>query len=502
MRTPSLTLLLLLASPACDLFRPPRADGETVEKAGERNEQDGDKARTRSKKGKKKGDVDKPRKKDRGEKTDKKAIRAEKKADGRAERAEVRPTRGDGRPTVVFIVLDTVRSDHLSACGYTRPTSPVLERLASHPNASLSCHAYAPGVWTVPSHASFFTGLAVPDHGLNELAEPLDEKIPTLAETFASRGYQTALVSANPNLGADMKLNRGFEHQQVAPGLGMRGKDLLDALRTAEEGLDAAKPLFLFVNVIDAHDPYPKIPEGLDWVDPAGKVELEIKAEDQDQPYHKFIRGELPPERHAAYLARIINGYDYGVSRADQQVDAVLASLRGEGWLENGFRLVVTSDHGEFLGEHMLLRHGCFAYEPVTRVPLLYFDSTADGPTHLPRPMSATGAYHLALDGKLPAAPPTVASYSRDRRKDDRGCANMAAYYPAKQEKLVWRSGDRFRIDLDADPGELSELPMGDPTSATRRFEELVEAYEPLTVRKGDQDDAVLERLKELGYIE
>src|SRR5512138_3439180 len=71
--------------------------------------------------------------------------------------------RRPARPNVVFVVLDTVRADHASLCGYERPTTPNLEQLAKL-GATFSCDAYAPGSWTLPSHASFFTGVDVATH--------------------------------------------------------------------------------------------------------------------------------------------------------------------------------------------------------------------------------------------------------------------------------------------------------------------------------------------------
>src|SRR5438093_3811689 len=70
----------------------------------------------------------------------------------------------DRKPTIVFVVLDTVRADHTSLCGYGRPTTPTLQRLAKQ-GASYTCDAYAPGDWTLPTHASFFTGVDVVEHG-------------------------------------------------------------------------------------------------------------------------------------------------------------------------------------------------------------------------------------------------------------------------------------------------------------------------------------------------
>ncbi len=78
-----------------------------------------------------------------------------------------RPTRTAG--SVVLVILDTVRADHLSACGYARPTSPFAEELFSNADFA-TCQAYSPASWTLPSHASFFTGLPAEEHGANTVS--------------------------------------------------------------------------------------------------------------------------------------------------------------------------------------------------------------------------------------------------------------------------------------------------------------------------------------------
>jgi arylsulfatase A-like enzyme len=125
-------------------------------------------------------------------------------------------------PSVVFIVLNNVRADHLSLCGYERPTSPFLESLAKE--TAFTCAAQAPGSWTLPSHASYFTGLQVLEHGAHSLksgervssntstlARPLALEHSTLAEKMRDQGYQTLMVSANPVLGDATGLSRGFD---------------------------------------------------------------------------------------------------------------------------------------------------------------------------------------------------------------------------------------------------------------------------------------------------
>ena len=125
-------------------------------------------------------------------------------------------------PTRILVILDTVRWDYTSLCGFDKPTTPTLDLLASLPNAQYTCRAYTPGAWTLPTHASFFTGLPVLEHGAHFVpghlletpklaARGLPEHIPTLAETLRDQGYQTVAISGNPVVGPESGLDRGFE---------------------------------------------------------------------------------------------------------------------------------------------------------------------------------------------------------------------------------------------------------------------------------------------------
>lgn len=416
-----------------------------------------------------------------------------------------RPTPADGAPDVIFVVLDTVRADHLSLCGYARPTSPHLARLARAPKASSTCDAYAPGTWTAPSHASYFTGLTVPEHGLMDPGTPLSSVHATLAEQLAGRGYETLLVSANPNLGDDLGLGRGFAHRRVAKGIEVfRGKELR---RQVEQGLAEVapgRPLFLFVNVIDAHDPYPAIPAGVDWAPSRPALSFDKHDADRDGPYYDYVGGKLTGPERDTFLAAVRDGYDYGVHLADQQLGAVIAALREAGRLDRPHRIVVTSDHGEFLGEHQLLRHGCYAWEGMSRVPLVFFDSAAEAPLALPTPLSALVAWHLALDGHLPTDAPSVASYSRVRRHDPRGCANMVALWPEEDVKWAWKDEAFLSIDLAADPAEERPVAVSKDGVEAGALAPMVRAFRAsVKAQVGqDADPAVLERLRKLGYVE
>jgi arylsulfatase A-like enzyme len=413
--------------------------------------------------------------------------------------------KGDGRPLVLFIIMDTVRADHLSMCGYERPTSPFLDSLAKKPKVAASCDTHAPGPWTVPSHASYFTGLTVPEHGSDAMGIRFSQDIPTLAELMDKKGYQPVLMSANPTLSKVSGLQRGFKTIKVTKTLTeMRGEEVRKELRKLLGEVDAAKPMFLTVNLIDAHDPYPRIPADVGWVPEQDEMVYDVHDKEKDTAYHRYFLGGMAEEKQREYEERARNGYDYGISLADENVNEVMKVLRQEGWLKNGFRLVITSDHGEFLGEHHLLRHGCFIWEPVTKIPFLYYDSTATEKITLPTPMSSQYAFWLLQDGKLPAALPPVTSFSNRREFDIKKGSDMAALWTSPTEKLVWDTNTFLRFDLATDPGETAGQPLAADHPQRAVLEKMAadHATHLAQVRQQEVDPQLRDQLKELGYWE
>ncbi|ABY34573.1 MAG TPA: DUF229 domain-containing protein [Chloroflexus aurantiacus] len=114
------------------------------------------------------------------------------------------------RPDIVLIVLDTQRRDRLSCYGYSRPTSPHLDELAAE--STLFHRVFTAAHWTIPSHASMFTGLYPSEHATNQSYAALPAGIPTLAERLRAGGYMTAAFCNNPLVGVvNNGLQRGFE---------------------------------------------------------------------------------------------------------------------------------------------------------------------------------------------------------------------------------------------------------------------------------------------------
>lgn len=313
-------------------------------------------------------------------------------------RAALPPAR-PGAPNVVLLVLDTVRADHLGLYGYGRPTTPVLDSLAAR--AVRFDLARSPAPWTLPSHASMFTGRW--PHELSvDYDRPLDGTHPTLAEHLARQGYATGgfvgnTVYCNSWFGVD----RGFARYEDAHEnraisalemfrssaltrelipLGVRAgiwasdgrfsprKPAEQVNRDALAWLDAGgrgdRPFFLFLNYIDAHGPYTlpdHFPRSFSKANRGELIAANRRANNKGLP---------DAERFAAIEQLGIDAYDDCIRYIDAQIGHLLAELdrrdkRRDTWV------IVTADHGEHFGEHGLFIHGNSLHRPLVDVPLL-----------------------------------------------------------------------------------------------------------------------------------
>lgn len=288
------------------------------------------------------------------------------------------PTVG-GAPAgnVLVVVLDTVRADHLDVYGYPESTTPHLDRWAA--DAHIWDNAWTDAPWTLPAHASMFTGKTQREHGARSLgrdddrkAAPLGEAQVTLAERLSAAGYRTVGVTGNraflhPSFG----LSQGFDAWVNAqPGDDPRRVPYTPADRVVPMALAAvaqpdAHPLFLFVNLMDAHTPYKaragyvKHPERLKRASIPGNRGFRKVAE-------KLLRGgTLDP----AVAASWVEAYDAELRFEDEQLGRLLDAAAGFA------HVFVLADHGEYLGEHGLVEHAKDVYEPVVHVPFLAKDA-------------------------------------------------------------------------------------------------------------------------------
>jgi arylsulfatase A-like enzyme len=291
-----------------------------------------------------------------------------------------------GAPNVLLIILDTVRAMSLSLYDYSRPTTPALEQFASR--GVLFTRAISPAPWTLPSHASVFTGREA--HELStDWFVPLDDTYPTLAEQLRGAGYLTAGFSANAWYASrEMGLGRGFIHfddyrrsptevalsasivrvlREAAMGWLGREDNLPDRKSAAEVNaaflrwLDGRgnRPFFAFLNYYDAHAPYLP-PEPFAGRFQSGKRLL--------AQVPKRETADTPIDSAGVLAAR--DAYDAAIAYLDHELGRLLASLGEEHQLENTI-VIITADHGEEFMEHGLAEHGNSLYLPSVHVPLV-----------------------------------------------------------------------------------------------------------------------------------
>jgi arylsulfatase A-like enzyme len=476
-------------------------------------------------------------------------------------------------PNIVLIVLDTVRADHLSAYGYTRATSPAIDRVAAE--GTLFTRAFSTASWTLPAHVSLLTGLYPSTHGTDIDRIRLAPGRVTLAQLAASRGYRTALFSANAWLSAMTRLDRGFARAQFAGAdalisnafaaraaerlAELTGADRADmGARTVTAGLVAEitaaahskTPFFLMANYMEAHEPYGTVPasyafrfvdRGLPWT--AGRVWVRdtplflcASCEGVEAPTGLSCdagRWSVAGERVTSANGR----YDAGIRYVDDQVGQIYRELERSGVLDDTL-LIITSDHGESLGEHGRFGHGGYLQNTVLHVPLIvrYPRQFARGA----RPdaavslvdvyptirealelnvMPSTDGMSLTRMAELQQRPVRiVAEYSAVSERVWRaagrrlGCdyaraGRRAASLQTADFKYIWSSDGRNELyDLGSDPGERHNLIVRRSDTAARLHAELHDvllglAREETAEPPREVDPAVRDLLRSLGYV-
>jgi arylsulfatase A-like enzyme len=292
-----------------------------------------------------------------------------------------------GQPSIIFILVDTLRPDYLGCYGFQGPVSPHVDALAHESYAF--CRAYASAPWTKPSVASIFTSLSPLAHGVtNHEGAMWGGNAPdlrkgvlrpdayTLAERLKARGYATAAFVANPWLTWQYGFDQGFDvyNSVVDPPADRVGTEAQRWL----ESFGDKEPFFLYVHLLDVHSPYNAADSTYELVRSSPSVRSDETLSDEEWT-------RIPPSIMRAAWARDASGaprpetrrvdtwrgrYAAEVRDLDDRLGPFLGYLESKGYLDRAY-LVFTSDHGEALHDHEQWDHGYSLFEDQIHVPLL-----------------------------------------------------------------------------------------------------------------------------------
>jgi arylsulfatase A-like enzyme len=451
---------------------------------------------------------------------------------------------GARRPNLVLLSLDTTRPDRLGAYGYERDTTPTLAALAER--GVLCEDVLSVSSYTLPAHATVFSGMHPLGHGLVHPGHALDtERVPLLAQLLRERGYATRAFTGGGYLSADYGFHHGFGsygvHDPARPVTrGEREWLFQDEQRAAEfasrqstlgwsaalDWIDTRSdvPFFLFLQTYAIHD-YRPGEERAAFDAPAegeGVRALRTLLRQRDEPYT------------SQDLEQLGDLYDGAIRRVDGLVGELMTRLESAGVADDTI-VVVLSDHGETLGEHGLqgvpmVGHGFELFDEQVRVPLLMVApglaprrvterlSLLDvAPTLLellgvPAPDSVQGRSLLPLfrgEADSPAPSPVLLDL-------DTPVARGRALYHGDAKLLVgdpeaWVSHpvpQAVRLyDRRADPGETHDLSAERPDDVAR-LREHMDALVALYTSTGagpahaELSEETLRALAELGYLE
>lgn len=361
------------------------------------------------------------------------------------------------KPNILLIILDTLRRDHLSSYGYTRDTSPYLDDFSTQ--STVFDRAIAPAQWTIPSHASMFTGLYPSTHQLTQAGDKLSGSYPTLAEILQVDGYHTVGFSNNPLVGVlENDLTRGFgefyNYSGAAPNRPIDQKrsrlrrtlatqfrrvagrvsnlvaqhDALfrmslnplffpalsrfvnykgDTERSVDDFLDywihhqaggADQPIFAFLNLMGAHAPYRPPQDSLRHIAPEfinDRHAFSFISQFNSDPTRWASPIDKPLED---WQSHAIDGfYDAEIAHQDQHVGRLLNTLKQAGHLDNTL-VMIAADHGEGHGDHRFFGHGFVVYQELVHVPLIIYYPERFPAKRVTTNISTRRIFHTVLD--------------------------------------------------------------------------------------------------------
>ena len=387
-------------------------------------------------------------------------------------------TNGAPRPQgVVYVFVDTLRSDHLDAYGYERETAPAVTRLAAE--GTLFRDNIAQGAWTKVSAPSMYTSFYPTALGIVDIADRVPSAAVTMAEAYREAGYATWATSSVPFTGRTANMHQGLEvlHERGSfdPPEGQNGS------KTAREFVDRLLPwleahrdvpFFVLLHVTDPHDEYePYRPYESMWAAPGAKAEHEALVEKvrefiKDPPLKRrglptrseLMKAGVDPE---AFVRTELDWYDGSIRGSDAELERVMEKLRELG-LDEKTLVVFISDHGEEFLDHDEHFHEMDVYGEMINAPLIMrwpgvipagavIEETVQNVDVMPTLLELSGiplpeGIHGRSLVPLMTAHGGMAGFSSDARWQKRPAVSE---WERRKDQLETRDVDAFSIILD-----------------------------------------------------
>ena len=417
----------------------------------------------------------------------------------------VRAGREGARPNVILISIDTLRADHLSLNGYHRETSPNIDAWAARRGVNFR-NTIAPAPFTLASHTSLFSGLSPLRHQTHFVSTVPAETV-LLAELLRESGYATTAITGGVVLQPSLGLNQGFDRYVYWPSQSPAGdRELQSNLLLALEHIEQSpvEPFFLFFHTYEVHYPYrDRAPfqrrfGAFRWRNPEAQLHPRAVAAGIENgftdSFRFFFRRDLakpmrPLPDHL--LPEVVALYDSGIAYADLEIGKLLDEIEASGLADRTI-VVLTSDHGESLGEQGRATH-YHLHEENLKVPLVValpgvepHARTIESQVRLidiaPTILQTLGLDHaqtmdgvslapLIEGGEPPAATRRAWSYVPNTNWGLSLRVDNRLKYMFFDSPWTSARGVERLYDLSADPEELVDLAPGKPeeTRALRR---------------------------------
>jgi arylsulfatase A-like enzyme len=383
------------------------------------------------------------------------------------------PARPGTGHNVVLLTIDTLRADHLGSYGYARPTSPRIDAVAREGVVFEEAYTYWPK--TRASMIMMFTSKRPSQNGYSKKHPVLLDFNPTIASVLEDAGYETAAIVDNANVAAQHGYAKGFDSyretwQEQALATEM---DRTHAITSGGieflRGQRGGQPFFLWLHYVNPHAPYtPPPPYDTAFVTAGQAPESELRVV---SGYRGGIpeRLAVPGQRGLEYY---VAQYDGEIAAVDQEVGKVVDALRETGLLARTV-LIITSDHGESLGEHdYYFDHGEDLFDPSLRIPLIVLAPGARNGARVREFASTLDVFPTILDAVKISFPPDLVGHSlvpalaggalpARERLFVQNDLNLRGTFD-RRTKLVAtpvRDSEKFELfDRLADPGETNNV--------------------------------------------